>query len=200
MTPMLRITFALVVLLVVVGCRGETSQSPQIWPLRNMHDQQRYDPQQESTFFNDGMTMRPPIAHTFAREMEVDMRISEGRLPDDSGYVMAIPEPVTARLGGGEKMLARGQERFNIYCRTCHDGTGSGNGLAVQRGMAQPPTFHDDKIRTIPDGQLFATISNGIRNMPPYKHSIPIDDRWAIVAYVRALQLDQAGAPAGAKE
>jgi len=194
MTPMLRILCALAVVLVSAGCRGETSQSAQIWPLRNMHDQQRYDPQQESTFYNDGMTMRAEIPHTFAREMEVSIVVSEGRLPDDSGYVMAIPEVVTARLGGGEAQVARGQDRFNIYCRTCHDGTGAGNGLAVQRGMAQPPTLHDEKMRTMPDGQLFAVIGNGIRNMPPYKYSVPIDDRWAIVAYVRALQLSQAGA------
>lgn len=199
MTPMIRSAHTLLLACtlavpVLAGCQGETSQKPQIWPLRNMHDQQRYDPQQESTFFPDGRTMRPEIPHTFAREMETDARIGKGRLLDDSGYVLTIPEVVTERLGGGDSMLARGQERFNIYCRPCHDGTGSGNGLAVQRGMTQPPSFHDVKLRTIPDGQLFATISNGIRTMPPYKHNIPVDDRWAIVAYVRALQLSQADA------
>lgn len=187
-----RLLLGVLVMSAVAGCRGETSQSPQIWPLRNMHDQQRYDAQQESDFFPDHRTMRPEVPHTFAREMEVDMRVAEGRLRDDSGYVLTVPEVVTERLGGGDKLLARGQERYDIYCAACHDGTGAGNGLAVQRGMAAPPNLSDAKLRTIPDGQLFAVISNGIRNMPPYKHNIPVDDRWAIVAYVRALQLSQA--------
>ena len=178
--------------LLVVGCRGETSSSPPILPLRNMHDQHRYDPQQQSSYFRDRMTMRAPVAGTFATDMEVELTISEGRLNDDSDYVATIPESAIEGLGGGEAAVTRGQERYNIYCRPCHDGTGGENGTAVKRGMAQPPSLHEERIRTMPDGQLFATVSNGIRNMPPYKHSIPIADRWAIVSYVRALQLSEA--------
>ena len=87
-------------------------------------------------------------------------------------------------------LVTRGQERFNIYCSPCHDMTGSGKGMAVKHGMMAPPSFHQDRIRKMPDGQMFATISNGIRNMPSYGISVPIADRWAIVAYVRALQIE----------
>ena len=106
--------------------------------------------------------------------------------------MLAVPAPVVEHMGGAQALIARGQERFGIYCTPCHDGTGSGHGMAVKHGMLAPPTFHQDRIRHMPDGQMFATISNGIRNMPAYGISIPVTDRWAIVAYVRALQLSQA--------
>ena len=94
-------------------------------------------------------------------------------------------------------MLKRGQQRYGIYCVPCHDATGSGEGMAKKRAVASgasafvPPTFHQDRIRHIPDGQLFATITNGKSNMPPYAMQIKVDDRWAIVSYVRALQIAQ---------
>jgi mono/diheme cytochrome c family protein len=106
---------------------------------------------------------------------------------------MTIPQQVVSDFGGMDKVVNRGQQRFNIYCAPCHDMTGSGKGMVVQRGMAPPPTFHDDRIRHMPDGQMFATISHGVRNMPPYNYSIPVNDRWAIVSYVRALEISQAG-------
>lgn len=178
-------------MLVGAGCRGETSSEPPILPLRNMHTQQRYDPQEKAGFFLDEATMQAPPAHTVAREALPALTVSEGRLNDDSGYVLTVPDEVAEHFGDMQATLARGQERYGIYCRVCHDGTGAGNGTAVQRGMAQPPSLHEARLRSIPDGQLFATISNGIRNMPAYQNSIPVYDRWAIVAYVRALQLSQ---------
>lgn len=186
------VSSALVGCLLVAGCRGETSKSPPIVPLRNMHEQQRFDPQEMKPFFHNRMTMRTPVAGTFARDMIPELTLAEGRLNDDSDYVMTIPKEIIDGFGGGEATVARGQERYEIYCRVCHDGTGAGQGTAVQRGMAQPPSLHEGRIKTMPDGQLFATISNGIRNMPPYQHSIPAADRWAIVSYVRALQLSEA--------
>ena len=173
------------------GCRGETVSSPPILPLRNMHTQQRYDAQEKSAFFLDGRTMRPPPANTLAREALPELTVSEGRANDDMGYVLTIPEEVSEHFGDAEATVARGAERYDIYCRVCHDGTGAGNGTAVERGMAQPPSFHEARLRTMPDGQLFATISNGIRNMPAYNYNIPVYDRWAIVSYVRALQVSQ---------
>jgi mono/diheme cytochrome c family protein len=89
--------------------------------------------------------------------------------------------------------LARGQERFGIYCAPCHGLDGVGQGMVVKHGLIQPPTYHQDRLRHIPDGQLFATIENGIRNMPAYGPQIPTFDRWAIVSYVRALQISQQG-------
>ena len=105
------------------------------------------------------------------------------------------------RNGGGASFVARGQERYTIYCAPCHGDTGSAEGPVANRvarlnfNAMVPPTFHDERLRGIPDGQLFATISHGIRNMPAYAQSIPTDDRWAIVSYVRALQLSEQGRP-----
>lgn len=177
--------------LVLAGCQGQTSPEPQIVPIRNMHEVQRYDAQSRSTYFDDGRTMRPQVPNTVAREMQVDPTISSG-VGDDGQYVATIPEPIVQEAGGMEALLARGQDRYGIYCVPCHGGLGDGQGLVprVSRVPAiTPPTFHDDAIRQMPDGQLYATIANGIRNMPAYGAQIPVADRWAIVGYVRALQL-----------
>jgi cytochrome c5 len=176
-----------------LGCRGQTSAEPPILPLRNMADQDRYDPQSESKFFADGRTMRMPVTGTVPRERVLDPVLADGRLPDDSGYVLEVPKAVADRFGGADAMLARGQERYGIYCTPCHDGIGEGKGLVITRSGWQPvpPSFHQDRIRQMPDGQLFATISHGVRMMPAYGARIPLEDRWAVVSYVRALQLSQ---------
>ena len=189
------ITSAMVAVLAVsalAGCRGQTSKDSPIVGIRGMYDQPRYDMQAKSEFFADHRTMRLPVADTVSKEELFDPEIGHGRLRDDSGYVLTIPGPVIEHGGGLLALVNKGQERFGIYCTPCHDGTGSGHGMAVKHGMLAPPTFHQDRIRHMPDGQLFETISNGIRNMPAYGISVPVIDRWAIVAYVRALQLSQA--------
>jgi cytochrome c5 len=181
------------------GCRGQTSKETPLVGIRNMYDQPKYDIQEESTFFADHRTMRPLVEGVVSTEEETDPRIAQGRLEDQSGYVLTIPDEVLndPKNGGIEKMAERGKARFGIYCVPCHDGTGSGNGLVKKRAIASgatafvPPTFHQDRIRHMPDGQLFATITNGKNNMPPYAMQIPVSDRWAIVAYVRALQIAQ---------
>ena len=196
MTTLLRAFLALGLLGcvgVVAGCRGETSASAPIVLNRNMYQQQRYNPQAESQFFADGRTMRKPVPHTVPREMNIAAEVSNGELADGSGYVLSVPETVVADLGGMQAALERGQQRYNVYCVPCHDAAGNGQGTVIQRGMVAPPTFHDDRVRHMPDGQLFATIGNGVRNMPAYAYSIPVNDRWAIVSYVRALQLSPAG-------
>ena len=187
------VMLALVAAAGTAGCRGQTSSQPPIIPLRNMFDQDRYDPQSASAFFADGRTMRTPVAGTVPRERELDPQLAQGRLPDDSGYVAEVPKSMIEQLGGPAAAMARGQERYNIYCRPCHDGTGSGQGMAITRAKWWPalPSFHDERLRGIPDGQIFATITHGVRIMPSYGARIPIADRWAIVAYVRALQLSQ---------
>jgi cytochrome c5 len=150
-------------------------------------------PQSESKFFADGRTMRMPVTGTVPRERVLDPVLADGRLPDDSGYVLEVPKAVADRFGGADAMLARGQERYGIYCTPCHDGIGEGKGLVITRSGWQPvpPSFHQDRIRQMPDGQLFATISHGVRMMPAYGARIPLEDRWAVVSYVRALQLSQ---------
>jgi cytochrome c5 len=158
-----------------------------------MFDQDRYDPQSESAFFGDGRTMRPLVTGTVPRERVLDPEVGHGRLRDDSGYVLQIPDSVIQGAGGMGALIDRGQERFNIYCRPCHDGTGSGQGMVIARAgwNPAPPSFHEERLRQMPDGQLFATIGNGVRNMPAYGAQIPVQDRWAIVSFVRALQLAQ---------
>ena len=89
------------------------------------------------------------------------------------------------------QLLKRGQERFNIYCAPCHGQTGDGQGIVVQRGYLPPPSYHQDRLRKMPDGYIFDVITNGVRNMPSYRHQVPVADRWAIVSYLRALQRSQ---------
>jgi hypothetical protein len=177
------------------GCRGQTSADPPIAVLRDMFNQDRYNPQAESQLFSDGRTMRMPVLGTVAREREIDPELGQGRLPDDSGYVADVPPSIVQHFGGAPTMLERGLERYDIYCRPCHDGTGAGRGTVITRSNWQPapPSFHQDRIRQMPDGQLFATITRGVRTMPSYGAFIPVNDRWAIVSYVRALQLSQGG-------
>lgn len=192
---MIRLVTTLATLSILAGCRGQVSEDPPIVPIRNMYDQPRYDPQQESNFFQDGRTMRPPVEGAIAREMEPNEAFATGRTEDDSAWLLEVPTQIVERNGGGEAFVARGQNRFDIYCAPCHGIAGDAEGLVALRadelgfGALKPPTFHDDRIRHMPDGQLYATITHGIRNMPAYQHNIPQDDRWAIVTYVRALQI-----------
>lgn len=188
------------VALALGGCRGQTSKESPAAILRNMYQQPRYNPQAMSTFFADHRTMRPPVAGTMAREMETNPMIAEGRTVDGTGFVDTIPPMVVQRAGDMGKLLDRGQSRYGIYCVPCHDGLGNGKGMVIQRAANQgfqPPTFHQERIRTMPDGQLFQTITYGFNTMPAYGPQLPVDDRWSIVAYVRALQLSQANKGAG---
>ncbi len=193
-----RFTLCLCVVAALGGCRGQVSEEEPVVPLRNMYDQPRYDAQEDSNFFRDGRTMRPPVEGAIAREMEPNGSFASGRTEDDSSWLLEVPAEIIERNGGMADVVARGHERYDIYCAPCHSLGGDGEGLVAQRaetlGFAsiKPPTFHDARLRSIPDGQLYATITHGICNMPAYNQSIPQDDRWAIVTYVRALQISQA--------
>ena len=201
-----RVAFASSALLfagLVAGCRGETSEDPPIAPERNMYDTERYNPESYSQFFPDHRTMRLPVEGTVARDRyEDDPEVATGLLADKSGYVMAVPPQLVQRQGGLKSMLDRGQERFAIYCAPCHGRTGDGKGMVVckrdkvtdpceSRGFAPLPSYEDPRLRQMPDGQLFATISHGVRTMPAYGAQIPVGDRWAIVSFVRALEVSQ---------
>jgi mono/diheme cytochrome c family protein len=185
------------------GCRGQTSEDPPVLLERNMYDSERYNPESYSQFFTDHRTMRTPVEGTVARDRyEDDPEIATGLLPDQSGYVMTVPQTFIQKYGGMAKVLERGQQRFTIYCTPCHGQTGDGKGMVVckrdkasdpceSRGFAPLPSYEDPRLRGMPDGQLFATITHGVRTMPAYGPQIPIPDRWTIVSYVRALQLSQ---------
>jgi len=179
--------------LVLVACQGQTTTEPPIVPLRNMHEQPRYDSQSTAIYFTDHRTMRPEVPHTVPQEAEIDPVIDTG-VEDDFAYAQAIPATVVEDFGTMADLLERGEDRYGIYCVPCHGGLGDGQGLVPnvsEVATIRPPSFHDDRIRHMPDGQLYATIRNGIRNMPAYRHNVPVRDRWAIVGYVRALQLSQ---------
>lgn len=190
---MTRLRTAALLALLAAGCQGQTSTEPPIVPIRNMHEQPRYDAQSRSIYFTDHRTMRPQVEHTVPREAPADLSVETG-VDEGFSYVDTIPSSVVEDFGGMDALLERGEERYGISCVPCHGGLGDGGGMVPEvSGVAtiRPPTFHDDRIRHMPDGQLYATIRNGIRNMPAYAHSIPVEDRWAIVGYVRALQLSQ---------
>jgi mono/diheme cytochrome c family protein len=198
----LLITLALATL--ATGCVGAESGEPPIVGIRNMYNQPRYDTQERQPFFADQRSMRPQVDGTVSREMERSMALATGRSASGGAWIKEMDRRVPARNGGVEAMMRRGKDRYDIYCAPCHSVSGDGKGMVSRRAAALgasgliAPSFHDDRLRHIPDGQLFATITNGVRNMPAYAHNLPVDDRWAIVEYVRALQLSQA--PAAAPE
>ncbi len=186
MKKLLKLYMVIGIALLITSCyRGKPSEDPPIHLNPNMDSQQKYEAQEESQFFKDGLTMRPPVAGTVARgDLREDDAYYRGR-NNDGSLIVKMPVEITMDL------LKRGQERYNIYCSPCHDRTGSGKGIVVKKGFLQPPSIHLDRLRESPDGYFYDVISNGIRNMPSYKHQIPVSDRWPIVAYVRALQRSQ---------
>lgn len=171
----------------LAGCvREMPSEKPPVHVNPNMDSQQRYDAQSASSFFADGATMRTPVPGTVAQGMLHDDAVYYTGLIDTTP-VAESPVPVTMAL------LRRGQDRYNIYCSPCHSRAGDGQGIMIARGYIPPPSFHDERILSVGDGHIFNVITNGIRNMPAYKAQIPVEDRWAIVAYVRALQRSRQG-------
>jgi mono/diheme cytochrome c family protein len=150
----------------------------------DMYNQPRYEALEFSAFFDDGRSSRPRVPGTVIyQEPQQTTELVTGR----RNNVLVDEPPVTVDL----KLLARGQERFNIYCSMCHGQTGEGNGMIVQRGYKQPPTFHSERLRGVPIGHLFEVMTYGYATMPAYASQVPVGDRWAIAAYIRALQLSQ---------
>jgi hypothetical protein len=157
---------------------------------QDMHDQPRFKPLAKSDFYADLRSARDPVEGTVARgQLHENAYFYTGKVGNDPGDVM--PFPVTA------EGLARGQERYNIYCAPCHSRTGDGNGAVPARGFPRkPPSFHIDRLRQAPMGYFFDVITNGFGIMPDYAAQIPARDRWCITAYIRALQLSQNAAAA----
>lgn len=183
---MKKLLLSMCCLLLLGGCmRGTPSEKTPIHVNPNMDDQPRYDVQSKSRFYADSATMRVPPAGTVARGfLHEDDAMYNGTTPDGK-LVTTNPLPITLQL------LQRGQERYNIYCSPCHGRVGDAKGIVVQRGLLPPPSFHEQRLVDTADGHFYTVITNGIRNMPPYKSQVPVADRWAIVAYVRALQRSQ---------
>ncbi len=161
--------FLLLAALVMSACR------------QDMHDQPRYKPLAATDFFGDGRSARPLIAGTVARgDAREDSLLYTGRVNGQLGTV--FPFPVTMDV------LKRGRGRYDIYCAPCHDRTGSGDGMVVQRGFQRPPSFHIERLRQAPIGHFVDVMTSGFGVMQDYAAQVSPDDRWAIAAYVRALQ------------
>jgi mono/diheme cytochrome c family protein len=151
---------------------------------QKMGRQPKYDPLEPSDFFADGMSARPRIAGTVARgEISSNPFMDSGKIDGADGD--GFPMPVT------EQTLNRGHERFNIYCSECHGRLGDGNGMIPSRGFRRPPSFHTEALRNAKTGHFFDVMTNGFGAMPPYAVQVPVADRWAIISYIRALQLSQ---------
>ena len=166
-------SIALAGLLAVAGCR------------QDMHNQPKYIPLRESDFYTDHRSGRPLLEGTVARgDAQGDELLYTGKVNGELATV--FPFPVT------EAVMRRGQERFDIFCSPCHARTGDGDGMVVRRGFRAPPSFHIDRLRQAPPGHFFDVITNGFGAMPDYRQQVPVRDRWAIVAYIRALQASTA--------
>jgi hypothetical protein len=149
-----------------------------------MADQPRYDALEPSVFFTDGRSARPAVKGTVARGYaHLDEHLYRGTIA--SVPADRLPVPLTHQL------LVRGQERYDIYCSPCHDRVGNGQGMIVRRGFSPPPSFHNERLRQAPMGHFFIVMTEGYGTMPDYGAQVPPDDRWAIAAYIRALQLSQ---------
>lgn len=149
-----------------------------------MSVQPKYDPLEPSDFFADGMSARPRIPGTVARgEANLTGFYATGKINGQDGD--GFPMPITMNV------MNRGQERFNIYCSECHGRLGDGNGMIPSRGYRHPPSYHTDTLRTAKTGHFFDVITNGFGAMPSYADQVPVPDRWAIIAYIRALQMSE---------
>lgn len=151
---------------------------------RDMYEQPRYEPLEASVLFDDHRSARQRVPGTVPfGTAPFDAALQTGRI--DGELTAELPLELT------EVLLRRGRERYDIYCSVCHGRTGDGTGMIVQRGYRQPPTFHSDRLRGVPIGHFFDVITNGFGAMPSYASQVPVEDRWAIAAYLRALQLSQ---------
>ncbi len=177
-TKPVKLALLALALAILAGC------SNQLYGAQLMRYQPRYDPLAENTFFKDQRSARMPVADTVARgQLRLDEQLYTGRINGD--YAATYPMPIT------RDVLERGQQRFNVFCAPCHSELGDGNGMVVQRGFKQPPSFHIDRLRAAPPGYFFDVMTNGFGVMYSYKVRVKVEDRWAIAAYIKALQLSQ---------
>ena len=159
-------------LVLLTGCQQEMANQP------------RYKPFAASPFFEDGRSARDLVSGTVALgQLHLEEPLYTGRVKGEE--VTDLPLPLTYAL------LARGRERYNIYCTPCHDHVGTGHGMIVQRGYPHPPSFHIPRLRQAPIGHFFVVMSTGYGAMPAYEQQVRPQDRWAITAYIRTLQLSQ---------
>ncbi|MEI6463587.1 MAG: cytochrome c [Verrucomicrobiota bacterium] len=190
--------FVCVLVVSVLGFRGTTFTLPPMdvfpeWAFPGMKHQPKLRPQGDSAFFADGRADRLPPPHVVRSDLPLrdDEHLYLGKLADGS-FAPEIPSKIKVDV----KFIERGRDRYQIYCLPCHGAAGDGNGMTKRYGMGATPTYHDTRLRTMPDGELFNTISVGKNTMLPYADKLIPEDRWAVIAYVRALQRAQQGTAA----
>lgn len=178
--------------IVVIGitmtaCQGQLSEKPPIHPNMNMDQQPRKEAQEVNNFFEDGRSMRQPVAGTVARGLNKTNTEYYAGENENGDWVEEMPIAMTRDL------IYRGKERYEIFCTPCHGKTGDGRGIIMtgQYGYVPAPSYHIDRLRDASDGELYSAIYNGVRSMPSYATQVKVEDRWAIVAYIRALQASQ---------
>jgi mono/diheme cytochrome c family protein len=174
----------------IAGFRGQMSRKPPLEIFDDMKRQPKLRPQKPFAFFEDQRSSRLPVPGTIARGQRFeDLPVNTGCITGTTNWVATNPVPVTAAL------LARGQERFTIFCSPCHSAVGDGNGITSKYGMIRAGNFHDPRIVRLTDGEIFNTMTKGKNLMPSYASQVPAPDRWAIIAYIRALQRARLGTP-----
>jgi hypothetical protein len=167
----------------IAGCRGDLSRRPPIELFSDMDRQPKLRPQAANQFFADGLSSRRPVAGTIARGAPYqDIPLYTGREPGATNFVTYMPVPATLGL------LTRGQERYAIHCAMCHGASGDGKGITTKYQMIGMANFHDARLVTMADGEIFNTITHGKNLMGAYGSTVNPDDRWAIIAYMRVLQ------------
>ncbi len=189
-------TFFVCVLLVsILGFRGTKFTAPPIdifpeWAFPSMEHQPKLRPQSASGFFADGRADRTPPPRVVRSDLPLrdDDHLYLGKNADGS-FAAGMP----AKLAVDLTFIQRGQQQYQIYCTPCHGTVGDGNGITKRYGMGATPTYHDPRLRTMADGEIYNTIANGKNTMQGYADKIAPEDRWAVVAYVRALQRAQQG-------
>jgi len=204
LTSTMRPARVLAVLLLVAasvsGCRGTTRQKPPVHLNWNMDNQANLHAQEPSSFFEDGRGMRAPVANTIALgELRADAAYETGKV--NGQYLQELPEGLEL----DEALLKRGQDRYDVFCTPCHGLVGNGQGAVPARAgsvgvMWVVPTFHDEQRQGYPVGRVYDVATNGFSTMAGYRSQIPADDRWAIAAWVKALQLTQNADTAAAEE
>jgi mono/diheme cytochrome c family protein len=186
--------FVCVLVVSILGFRGTTFTQPPLdlfpdWAFPGMETQPKFRPQSESKFFADGRSDRTPPAHTVARGMlRDDDHLHFGKTATGA-FATTFPAALTVDL----KFIERGRDRYQIYCAPCHGALGDGNGITKRYGMGATPSYHDPRLRGLAEGEIFNTITAGKNTMLPYADKLTPEDRWAVVAYVRALQRAQQG-------
>lgn len=199
---LIALTLAMVPPALIAWARAVHSKEPRIHFVQDMDNQPKFRAQHANPLFADGRAMRPPVPGTVAHgQLRADDHFYRGVSGGAWATTFPAQTPVTMTL------MRRGQERFNIYCSPCHGAAGYGDGMVNKRAMelvnlgvngtiwVQPKSLHEQQIREQPVGQLFNTVTNGVRTMPAYGSQIPVEDRWAIVAYVKAVQRSQNALP-----